>query len=236
MQSPRLASRSPRLGTSHVEIVLVRHAETTWNLEGRVQGHRQSPLSGRGVRQARALSAALARLQWDAAYSSDLVRAVQTARCVVGGVPRSPLILVPGLRERGQGLLEGMTSEEVERLGGDLDAPELGREPASSFADRCVRQIDQIVARHPGGAILVITHGGVIRALRSCYARCATDSGCRAGAPAHPPRNASISVLRCESDRRSWVRYDDISHLGDHASPARTDVIGRLMTDGGEPA
>lgn len=235
MRSPSLASRSPRPETWHIDIVLVRHAETTWNLAGRVQGHRESPLSARGLLQTRALSAALARLRWDAAYSSDLVRAVQTARGVIGDASRTPLVLTPGLRERGQGVLEGMTSAQVERLGPNLDAPELGREPASDFAARCVRQVDQIVTRHRGGRILVVTHGGVIKALRSHYDRYAGGAD-RCGAAARPPHNASISVFRCTSGRGRWMSYDDISHLGGHTSTARTEVIQRLMADGGEPA
>src|SRR5690349_5142837 len=104
-----------------VQLLVVRHGETTWNREGRIQGHRDSPLTGRGLAQARATAARLAGERAGALYSSDLGRAQQTAR-EVAAATALPVRLDDGLRERAFGILEGLTWEEIDR-----DHPEHAR-------------------------------------------------------------------------------------------------------------
>ena len=86
--------------------LIVRHGETAWNAEGRIQGHSDTPLSEHGIRQARAAASRLADPVIDAAYSSDLVRASETARMLLEGRD-TPLVRTAELRERYYGSLKG---------------------------------------------------------------------------------------------------------------------------------
>src|SRR5512140_18596 len=97
-----------------VDVFLVRHGETTWNREGRIQGSGDSPLTERGVAQARAVAARLAAERFEALHSSDLGRARETARHVAAAV-KLEVTAHPGLRERSYGILEGKTWEEIAR-------------------------------------------------------------------------------------------------------------------------
>src|SRR5918912_404825 len=97
-----------------LQLLLIRHGETTWNRQGRIQGHRDSPLTERGLAQARAAAARLARERIDALYSSDLVRAQETAHHVAAATALR-VRLDEALRERAFGMLEGKTWDEIER-------------------------------------------------------------------------------------------------------------------------
>ena len=93
-------------------ICLIRHGETAWNAELRIQGHRDLPLNGSGLAQAEALAGRLAGQRFDALYSSDLLRARQTAQ-PLADVLGLPVRLEPELRERHFGCCEGKTREEI---------------------------------------------------------------------------------------------------------------------------
>ena len=150
-------------------IVLVRHGETDWNFERRVQGHTDRPLNETGRAQARALAAELADEEFDAVYSSDLARAYETAR-ILAEARDLDVTVVPDLRERDFGTWEGLTDTEIEqrfpdaRRGhwGDAETPEEMRE-------RILGALARIADAHPGGRVLVVGHGGPVRAiLRHC--------------------------------------------------------------------
>src|SRR5690349_15616071 len=113
---------------SHVDLYVVRHGETAWNSEGRIQGHRDSPLTARGEAQARALARRLAREPLAALHASDLGRARATADAVAGA---TGLAVRPdaGLRERAFGVFEGKTWDEIGR-----DHPDLVRAAAADPA------------------------------------------------------------------------------------------------------
>ena len=106
--------------------LIVRHALTPWNLEGRIQGHTDIPLSELGFRQAESLKARLAEWDIHAAYASDLKRAMETARTILDSrkVPLSP---APEIREFGFGRWEGMTHQEVQEADPELYAQMLER-------------------------------------------------------------------------------------------------------------
>src|SRR5438477_4218649 len=95
------------LPTSHLDpatqIIIVRHGETTWNLEGRHQGHLDSPLTKRGVAQAEALAARLGNEEFAALYSSDLGRALATAE-IIGTRCGKSVVIDARLRERNLGI------------------------------------------------------------------------------------------------------------------------------------
>jgi broad specificity phosphatase PhoE len=152
-------------------LLLARHGETDWNRIGRWQGHADPPLNETGRRQATELAELLAGDGIAAVYSSDLIRASETARAVG---KRLDLTVVedPALREIDVGSWSGLTRAEVEQRFPEGYARwlrgEIGHdgETREQLTERAVRATLQIATRHPGESVLVVTHGGVIRALR----------------------------------------------------------------------
>ncbi|MGE0822502.1 MAG: histidine phosphatase family protein [Candidatus Binatia bacterium] len=158
---------------SSVRLLLVRHGETTWNQENRWQGQADVPLSEPGREQARRLAQRLfaERRQIHAIYASDLLRAFETAE-ILAETLRVPPMPASGWREMNIGVWSGLTtaeviarhSEEWERLRMGEDLPRGGGETFAQFQGRIVASARDLVERHAGEQIAVITHGGVVRA------------------------------------------------------------------------
>ena len=147
------------------EILLARHGETDWNLEHRVQGHTDTPLNATGLEQARALAEQLAREPLVAIYASDLVRARDTAAIVADGHGLEPE-LDPGLREKNFGSWEGLTDVAILKRFPDAVRGRWGDgETTEMVAERAIAVIDRIRALHPAGTVLVVSHGGPLRAI-----------------------------------------------------------------------
>ena len=152
-------------------ILLARHGETDWNSVGRWQGHADPPLNDAGRSQAAELAERLAGDGIAAIYSSDLMRASQTAHVVAN---RLGLAVVEdaGLREIDVGSWSGLTRAEVEQRFPEGYARwlegEIGHdgETREELTERVVGAVERIAAQHPDGTILAVTHGGAIRALR----------------------------------------------------------------------
>lgn len=150
-------------------ILLTRHGETDWNAERRVQGHTDRPLNDAGIAQARALAEDLSGESIDAVYASDLARALDTARAVAE--PRGlSVVTIPGLRERNFGSWEGLLDEEIlERFPQAHTGPWGDDETPEQLDERVIDALTEIAASHPGGQVLVVSHGGPLRAvLRRC--------------------------------------------------------------------
>jgi probable phosphoglycerate mutase len=155
-------------------LVLARHGETDWNREQRFQGHADPPLNDLGRAQAVALADELAEsaARFDVVYTSDLRRAYETARIVAErlGVP---LEVARGLREIDVGSWSGLTRDEIaERFPGGYGRwleGEQGHdgETREALQRRVVGAVREIAARHAGGTLLLVTHGGSLRALLS---------------------------------------------------------------------
>lgn len=155
-------------------LYVVRHGETAWNREGRVQGHSDVPLNELGREQARELRSRLVEVRFHAAYASDLARARETAELIVGGAP--PVVSLLELRERDCGRWEGQLFAAIaERdpagwqawLNPDpLIAPH-GGENETQLYRRVAAALEGIVSRHPNDTVLVVSHGGAIRAALS---------------------------------------------------------------------
>ncbi|HJS39518.1 MAG TPA: histidine phosphatase family protein [Burkholderiales bacterium] len=155
---------------SNSRICMVRHGETAWNAEGRVQGQTDVPLSAVGEAQARAVRAALAGLRFDALYASDLARVRQTAAPSASALGLEPR-LDARLRERHYGKFETLTYAEAKaRLPQDYarfrdkdpDYDFGSGERLRDFHARAIACVGEIAARHAGGTVLVFTHGGVL--------------------------------------------------------------------------
>jgi probable phosphoglycerate mutase len=151
-------------------LCLIRHGETAWNAEGRVQGQTDVPLSAVGEAQARAVGAALAGQRFAALYASDLARVRQTAAPAAAALGLEPR-LDPRLRERHYGKFETLTYAEArERLPADyarfrdkdLDYDFGSGERLRDFHARAIACVGEIAARHAGETVLVFTHGGIL--------------------------------------------------------------------------
>jgi probable phosphoglycerate mutase len=154
--------------TTHV--ILIRHAQSQGNAEGRFGGHTDTPLSPRGRKQAEATARALASEKFDAIYSSDLPRAIETAS-PLAKFTGAALETTEALRERSVGVMEGLTFEEAAEqhpeqyqtlLRRDFEHVLLGGESYRQMLDRASRKLDEAIEQHKGGRIAVFTHTGTI--------------------------------------------------------------------------
>lgn len=162
------------------ELWLVRHGQTDWNIEKRLQGQQDTPLNAAGLEQAAALSVVLAEQRFSAIYSSDLSRARQTASmmAVQQGIP---LHLDIRLRERNFGSWEGFTFNEVrerfpeevvKRESNPIHYAPPGGESLAQVARRMHSIALEIAESCPAGKVLIVSHGASLASL-ICQARCA---------------------------------------------------------------
>ena len=169
-------------------ILLARHGETDWNLNGIWQGWADPPLNDAGRAQARRLAEQLRETPFDAVYSSDLQRAHETAELVAQphGVP---VITDSGLREIDIGSWSGLTRAEIdERFPGGL-RPD--GETRDQHAARVLEAVERIARANPKRRILLVTHGGTMRALH----------GHVSDEPFHPVDNCGVLELHFRDDR-----------------------------------
>jgi 2,3-bisphosphoglycerate-dependent phosphoglycerate mutase len=195
---------------------VLRHGQTAWNLERRIQGHLDEPLDDTGRWQAQALGQALASEDLQAIYSSDLQRAAATAAPLAQRVGL-PVCLDAALRERCFGAFEGQLYADIQTLwpeaaqrwrSREVDFCPGGGESLTAFDARCVTAVARLAARHPGQAIAIFAHGGVL----DCLYRAAT----RVGLAAHgswPLGNASINRLLHSAEGFALVGWNDDAHL-----------------------
>ncbi len=169
-------------------VLLARHGETDWNREGRWQGWADPPLNSTGREQAAVLARQLRETPFDAVYSSDLRRAHETAELVAAphGVP---VITEPGLREIDVGSWSGLTRDEIaERFPGG-ERPD--GETREQHAARVLAAVERIARANAGRRILIVTHGGTLRALH----------GHVSDEPFHPIGNCGVIELHFRDDR-----------------------------------
>lgn len=152
---------------------LIRHAQTVWNLERRIQGHKDAPLSSRGRRQAQNWGRGLKQFHWDRIYTSDLGRAMQTAT-LINKTLQVPLSPDNRLREQDWGAWTGKTEPQIQRnfpeylksqeqLGWEFCPP--GGEDRNMVWARSQNALQEGAARWPGETILVVAHEGVLKCL-----------------------------------------------------------------------
>lgn len=154
-------------GPVATSILLLRHAQSVWNAQGRWQGWADPPLSPGGEQAARAAAGHDALDGIDASASSDLQRAARTAELLTGGRSWPPVRRYRGLRERGAGSWTGLTRPQIEArwpgaLGPPLAAIAGGEAPAAVTA-RAVAALHRIAEEWPDGRVLAVTHGALIR-------------------------------------------------------------------------
>lgn len=157
-----------------LRLCLVRHGETAWNAEHRLQGWTDIPLNANGERQARALAQALREVAFDAIVSSPLQRAWRTAQAVAAlrpGPAPGPIVPEPRLRERHHGDWQGLTRHEIAQRDPAQHALLQGRRPGylppqgegiDAFAARVHEALAALAAQHAGRTVLAVAHGGVL--------------------------------------------------------------------------
>ena len=154
-------------------ILLARHGESDWNRDRRWQGHADRPLTDLGREQASALADRLAATELDAVYSSDLERARGTA-AIVAKPHRLPVRELSDLREVDVGSWSGLTRAEAEERFPDAfrrwTEGEEGWDDGETYeqlSERVVGAVLAIAARHPHERVLLVAHGGSIRAIQA---------------------------------------------------------------------
>ncbi|WP_174875210.1 histidine phosphatase family protein [Vogesella oryzae] len=204
--------------TKLTRFCLVRHGETAWNAERRLQGQTDIPLNSRGEAQAEHLAQALQRRgqRFDALYSSDLSRAHRTALPVASALGLD-IALLSDLRERHFGALQGIALHEGpsaqpvawqayanRNVEHDLE----GGESLNQFAQRVRTALERIAADHHGETVLLVSHGGVLDVVYRIAC----------GQPLHEQRrvpipNAALNWLSHDGQQWQLERWADESHL-----------------------
>jgi probable phosphoglycerate mutase len=202
--------------TEGTRILAIRHGQTAWNADARIQGHQDIALDDTGDAQATRLAAALHDEDLQAIYSSDLLRAWQTAAPLARSTA-APLLAERALRERAFGVFEGLSFAQIEQRWPeqsgrwrrrDADFAPSGGERLSSFRDRVLAAVSRLAQSHRGEAIALVTHGGVLDVLYRAAARLPLDAP-RSWAVA----NASVNRLLHSDQGLVLVGWGDVGHL-----------------------
>ena len=197
-------------------LYIVRHGETEWNAQGRIQGHTDVPLSDRGREQARAAAHRLQGYAFDAAYSSDLSRTRETAE-MIRGESVYPLETTPMLREYHKGVFEGLTVHEYARqypdqyeasLVNDLDFAPTGGESIRECSARLAGFARMLLERHLDDTVLVVGHGGSLRSLLVALMDLPLEANWK-----FVMNNCALSVVYTYSDNAVLHLYNDTGHL-----------------------
>ena len=202
--------------TEPTRIIAIRHGETLWNVDTRIQGQLDIPLNPVGHGQARRLANALKDEPITAVYSSDLTRASQTAQYLASelGMQVTP---EPALRERSFGDFEGKTFAEIEALlpvqatrwrKRDPQFAPAGGESLLDLTSRVVETASRLAARHPGELIALVGHGGVMDVLYRAAARLDIQA-----ARTWALGNAAINRLLWTPGGFTLVGWSDTQHL-----------------------
>lgn len=203
-------------------LTLVRHGETDWNAQRRMQGRTDIPLNERGRRQAELVAKRLEGSSWDGIVSSPLSRVMGVSLAIARaiGYPEQRIVKRPDLVERGFGEAEGMTlAERTERFG--LDAPIPGIEPYEELDRRVMNALREIEAQFRSKRVLVVAHGGVVNAALEQLAGDEYGHG--------KSFIANVSLTTIQVHRDEWVvdMVNDYSHLlGTEFEPITVPVTG----------
>nr|KJB43645.1 hypothetical protein B456_007G210600 [Gossypium raimondii] len=217
-------SSSSCMDGSYAEIVVVRHGETEWNADGRIQGHLDVELNEAGKQQAALVADRLSKEpKISAVYSSDLKRALVTAETIAAKCGGLEVITDPDLRERNLGELQGLVFREAAKFSPkahkaflshrtDQDIPG-GGESLGHLFQRCTSSLQRIGNKHKGmpdhlskgERVVVVSHGGVIRSL---YKR-----ACPNGKSGGKVLNTSVNIFHLCDEEWTIKSWGDVSHL-----------------------
>ena len=207
---------------SNTRICFVRHGETNWNAERRMQGHIDIPLNANGISQAERLANALIRVKhsFDVIYSSDLERALHTANAVARALSLDVQI-TPRLRERNVGKLQGLLLAEAPALlpeiwqrhiTRELDHDLGGGESIRTFHQRMQNTLELFLSEHRGQSVLAVSHGGSLDMIYRIVTQQALDAERVAVVP-----NTSLNWITHDGSTWSVECWADTSHLSESA-------------------
>jgi len=188
------------------QLFLARHGETDWNREGRFQGQADPPLNAAGQAQARALAERLAGQSFDAIYTSDLRRAVETAQIVAQGLGLSVWVDTR-LREVNQGEWEGILASDIavrypkeweSRQQDPVNARPPGGETIAEVACRVWAAVDDIAGRYPTGSVLIVSHALALATLLCRASNLPLEQAYHLA-----PANGRHDIIQWPSDKRS---------------------------------
>lgn len=196
---------------------VIRHGETAANRDCVIQGQSDVPLSPAGEKQAELLAERWKNRRFDALYSSDLSRALRTAALVA---PYLKPIPTAELREMDLGVWVGHTTSEIAERYPDewrafrscsVDCRATGGESRRDLLERITRFFRAAAARHDGQNVLVVTHGGALRA----FFLMLMGGSLNPGALLPSTGNTGVSVVRYDSAKDAWrlIRWNDTAHL-----------------------
>jgi probable phosphoglycerate mutase len=204
------------MSTAERLIYIVRHGATDWNQSGRIQGHMDIPLNETGRAQARLASIRLAAFRATALYSSDLLRAYETAQ-IIGQTTGLRVMQQPGLREINFGAWQGLSSPQIRerdpevyaaRRANPYDIAPTGAETWRHFYERAVQAVHDILVVSEAERFIVVTHSGVCTALGlralgfDCTGKRTFDS-----------HNCGIHTIAVQGDTWRAVALNDVTHL-----------------------
>jgi len=206
-------------------LYITRHGQTEWNVQSRMQGWADSPLTVTGVEAATQLGKRLQDVPLDAVYSSTSGRTVHTAQLILGE-RTTPLIQKADLREINVGEWQGMLSADIERDFGDqlktyYEHPSQFKptsgESFHMLKERVLRAVEDIAEAHPNGHVLIVTHGVVKKCLINHF------SGAQVDSMWDPPfiHGTSLTMLEIDTDRRELTMIGDMSHAEEATGTAR---------------
>ena len=201
--------------SSPTRLLLIRHAQTEWNIQRRFQGHGDSPITEEGQEQLQRLKSRLAGLEFDVVYSSDLRRTIETSQMLSG----KQRVEEPRLRERGVGILEGLNLEQIMAehaeefrafRSGDKDHQIEGGESLQIALNRAWTFLEEVPEKHPGAELAAVSHAGLIRLICKQILGLALDAPNFFQIP-----NTSLTQLVFSPKDRSWSLecLADTTHL-----------------------
>ena len=201
--------------SSPTRLLLIRHAQTEWNIQRRFQGHGDSPITEEGQEQLQRLKSRLAGLEFDVVYSSDLRRTMETSKMLSG----KQRVEETRLRERGVGILEGLNLEQIMAehaeafrafRSGDKDHQIEGGESLQKALNRAWTFLEEVPEKHPGAELAAVSHAGLIRLICKQILGLALDAPNFFQIP-----NTSLTQLVFSPKDRSWSLecLADTTHL-----------------------
>ena len=201
---------------SATKFTIVRHGETEWNKTLQLQGHKDSPLTKKGIAQAELLAETIKSRKFDNLITSDLGRAIHTAQIINKNLKLS-IIIDRNLRERAFGIMEGLTREEVKAKYKDAFEGYTNRvssyeipdgESLVEFNKRVIEAFQQIARNYKGKSILMVAHGGIL----DCLIRKIFNMELSSNRP-FTLYNTSVNSISIEGDRWILEEWGNTDHL-----------------------
>ncbi|MDR3270603.1 MAG: histidine phosphatase family protein [Peptococcaceae bacterium] len=206
------------------KLILTRHGETVWNVEKRVQGHQDSPLSAQGLRQALLLAERLKGEKIDLLYSSDMPRALATAHILQEMLHLADPLTTPDLREMSFGELEGLVWQELrDRQSAFIKTwdttPHLaeipGGETFQQVTDRAWRFLQGTLNSHPDTTIAIVTHGLTLKLLITKM----LGFGVHEWQETPWQHNTALNIIEYRDQQFIPLLLGDVSHLDPEDPP-----------------